>query len=74
MVLKEANFRLKEPWGVEEPGRGKPGSDGSSPVSLSVGNVMAHFHHRVRVGSVCKAAARVAFPPPKVDVTRTEPY
>ena len=36
--------------------------------------LMAHFHHRVRVGSVCKGAARVAFPPPKVGVTRTEPY
>ena len=32
---------------------------------------MAHFHWRVRVGSVCKGAARVAFPPPKVGVSRT---
>ena len=35
---------------------------------------MSHFHPRVQVGSVCKGAARVAFPPPKVGVTRTEPY
>ena len=35
---------------------------------------MAHFHQRVRVGSVCKGAARIAFPPPKVGVIRTEPY
>ena len=35
---------------------------------------MAHFHRRVRVASVRKSAARVAFPPPKVGVTRTEPY
>ena len=32
---------------------------------------MAHFHCRVRVGSVCKGAARVAFPQPKVGMTRT---
>ena len=35
---------------------------------------MAHFHRRVWVGSVCKGAARVAFPPPKLGVIRTEPY
>jgi hypothetical protein len=33
-----------------------------------------HFHRRVRVGSVCKGAARDAFPPSKVCVIRTEPY
>ena len=36
--------------------------------------VMAHFHRRVRVSSLCKRVARVAFPPPKVSVIRTEPY
>ena len=35
---------------------------------------MVHFHHMVRVGSVCKSAARVAIPPPKVGLTRTELY
>ena len=35
---------------------------------------MVRFHRRVRVGSVRKGAARIAFPPLKVGVTRTEPY
>ena len=30
--------------------------------------IMAHFYRRLRVGSVCKGATRVAFPPPKVGV------
>ena len=33
---------------------------------------MAQFHRRVRVGSFCKGAAQVTFPPPKVGVNRTE--
>ncbi|CAL8326561.1 unnamed protein product [Boreogadus saida] len=36
--------------------------------------IMAHFHCRVRNGSDRKGAGRVAFPPPKVGVTRTLPY
>ena len=36
--------------------------------------IKAHFHQRVWVGSVCKGAARVIFPPPKVGMTQTEPY
>ena len=40
----------------------------------ALARVMAHFHGRVRDSSVCKGAARVTFPPPKVGVTRTEPY
>ena len=39
-----------------------------------IGRLIKHFHRRVRVGSVCKGAAQVAFPPPKVAVIRTEPY
>ncbi|CAL8253078.1 unnamed protein product [Boreogadus saida] len=35
---------------------------------------MARFHCRVRNGSDRKGAGRVAFPPPKVGVTRTLPY
>ncbi|CAL8301614.1 unnamed protein product [Boreogadus saida] len=35
---------------------------------------MAHFHCRVRNGSDRKGAGRIAFPPPKVGVTRTLPY
>ena len=42
----------------------------------AVGNapLMAHFHCRVRNGSDRKGAGRIAFPPPKVGVTRTLPY
>ncbi|CAL8337770.1 unnamed protein product [Boreogadus saida] len=36
--------------------------------------IMAHFHCRVRNGSDRKGAGRIAFPPPKVGVTRTLPY
>ena len=35
---------------------------------------MPRFHCRVRYGSVRKGAVRIAFPPPKLGVTRTEPY
>jgi hypothetical protein len=37
-------------------------------------DLMARFHCRVQYGSVRKGAARIAFPPPKVGVTRNEPY
>ncbi|CAL8362671.1 unnamed protein product [Boreogadus saida] len=37
-------------------------------------HIMAHFHCRVRNGSDRKGAGRIAFPPPKVGVTRTLPY
>ena len=36
--------------------------------------IMVRFHRRLRVGSVRKGSAQVAFPPRKVDVIRTEPY
>ena len=35
---------------------------------------LAQFHRRVRVSSVCKGAALVVFPQPKVGGVRTEPY
>ena len=43
-------------------------------VSKAMERLMARFHCRVRNGSDRKGADRVAFPPPKVGVTRTLPY
>ena len=48
--------------------------DQGSPDIRRMWTVLAHFHRRVRVVSVCKGAARVVFPPPKVGMTRAEPY
>ena len=45
--------------------------------NLGVGTPLGVFLWRVSTGgcgSVRKGAARIAFPPPKVGVTRTEPY
>ena len=36
--------------------------------------VVAHFHCRVWVGSICKGVAQVASPLPKVGVSRIEPF
>ena len=44
------------------------------PLQAATPFLFIHSHQRVRVGSVCKGAARFAFPPPKVGVIRTEPY
>jgi hypothetical protein len=41
---------------------------------VSLSSLMGRFHRRVRVGSVRNGAARIAFPPPKVGVTRNGPY
>ena len=45
-----------------------------SSSSTLIHSLLPLFQCRVRYGSVRKGALRIAFPPPKVGVTRTEPY